>query len=109
MLFAWVSHQNCSNILNSIIEHGGHGYEEMLSSEDVFCAFATLLYYVRQQRKGFAWFSQMMKKMKKMELRNWKMIMHGQRERMHACNKCEWLLSGTCYNNLCKCTFTLQY
>lgn len=105
MLFAWVSHQNCSNIINTAITKSqSHSFAGALSSEDVFRAF-TMNALLREAAEdgvclilpGIGDNNERLKQA--IELRNRKMIICGQKERMHACNKCEKLLPGTGVNN----------
>jgi len=108
-LFAWVSAQNSANLYNhslaQMTEIGPSDSERRISSEQVSRAFmpnallrdsgenATALILpdggdnderLRQAR----------------ELRNKRMIAHGQSQRMHACKVCERFVPGTGYNGL---------
>lgn len=108
MLFAWVSHQNCSNILAAAIKRTGNGFKGTpLSSEDVFRAFTINALLREAAEEGvclvFPDTGDNDKRLQHaIELRNRKMIMHGQKEKMHACNKCERLLPGMGFEKLRK-------
>jgi len=118
MVLAWVSQQNCSNIHNASIKrsslrssHGDSSTEELsLSSEQVFCAF-TLNGLLRESaEEGIALVLPDLgdhdDRLKvAMEIRNKKMIHKGQRERMHACSRCEKPLEGDGYNGLSSSCF----
>ena len=111
MLLAWVSQQNCSNIHNASIKRSSlrssHGVtdELSLSSEQVFRAFAlnSLLREAAEEGNALVLpdIGDNHDRLKvAMEIRNKKMIHKGQKERMHACSRCEKPLEGEGYNGL---------
>lgn len=110
MLFAWVSSQNCANILNASITRCSIelGLDDLsISSEQVFCAFTFNVLMCDCSESGNALslpdLGDHDARLKcAMELRNKKMISVGQKEKMHACTKCEKFIDGKGYKNLSK-------
>ena len=109
MLLAWVSQQNCSNIHNASIKRSslrssrGVADDLSLSSEQVFRAFAlnSLLREAAEEGNALVLpdIGDNHDRLKvAMEIRNKKMIHKGQKERMHACSRCEKPLEGEGYN-----------
>lgn len=111
MLFAWVSQQNCSNIHNasikrSVLRHDS-STELSISSEQVYRAFVMNALLRDCAENGSALILPNLgdhyERLKNaMERRNRQMVMRGQTERMHACNRCEKLRPGTGVNGLCE-------
>ncbi|KAF9538564.1 hypothetical protein CPC08DRAFT_824622 [Agrocybe pediades] len=99
MLFAWVSSQNCANILNASVKRtstvsSNTSDDLSISSEQVFRAFVLngLLRECYEQGTTLLLpdLGDHDDRLKAaMELRTRNIIAHGQKERMHACNKCE--------------------
>ncbi|KAF8158822.1 hypothetical protein BJ912DRAFT_866425 [Pholiota molesta] len=108
MLFAWVSSQNCANILNASITRRSIelGSDDLsISSEQVFRAFTfnALMHDCSESGNALSLpdIGDHDARLKcAMELRNKKMISAGQKEKMHACTKCEKFINGTGYKNL---------
>lgn len=113
MLFAWVSQQNCSNIHNASIKCSAskrdgdtsNGKDLTISSEQVLRAFVLYALLRDCAKEGSALILPHLgdhdDRLKcAMERRNTKMILRGQTERMHACNRCEKLRPGTGVNGL---------
>lgn len=108
MLFAWVSSQNCGNILNAAIKRRNQTKELgalSISSEQVFHAFYlnTLLCDCAERGEVLVLpdVGDNDDQLKlAMEARNKCIISEGQVERMHACSKCERFLPRSGYNNL---------
>jgi len=117
MLFAWVSSQNCGNILNTVIKRRVHTKELgtlSISSEQVSHAF-----YLNALLHDCAEHGEVLvlldvgdndDRLKlAMEAQNKHIISEGQVERMHACSKCERFLPRSGYNNLCLYLFHYFY
>jgi hypothetical protein len=111
MLLAWVSQQNCANIHNASIKRSSlrssrrATQEPSLSSEQVFRAFSLNALLRESAEEGAALvlpdLGDNHDRLKvAMEIRNKKMIHKGQKERMHACSRCEKPLEGDGYNGL---------
>jgi len=108
MLFAWVSQQNCSNIHNAATKRSSlneHAEVLSLSSEQVFRAFILNALLRESAEEGVPLvlpdLGDNHDRLKAaMEIRNKKMIHKGQKERMHACSRCEKFLEGDGYKGL---------
>ena len=108
MLYAWVSAQNCSNILNAAVKRARGitpSAEISISSEQVSRAFILngLLRDSSETGKILVLpdTGEHDDRLKcAMELRNKRIISEGQKEKMHACQKCEKLIPGNGYKNL---------
>lgn len=111
MLLAWVSQQNCSNIHNASIKRYKKKRPDDLSapisisSEQVFRSFVLNALLLESGHNGVSLVLHDMgdhdDRLKcAMEMRNTRMIRIGQRERMHACGKCEKFMPGSGANGL---------
>ncbi|KAF9550742.1 hypothetical protein CPC08DRAFT_793135 [Agrocybe pediades] len=97
MLFAWVSSQNCANVLNaSVACHRSLMRREdiSISSEQVFRTFVMNALLRDSAERGTALLLPDLgdhddRLKAAMEMRNLRVIQEGQKERMHACHKCE--------------------
>lgn len=108
MLFAWVSAQNCSNIMNAAIKRNCRDEQcktLFISSEQVSRAFYLNALLRDSAERGEALvlpdIGDNDDRLKlAMEVRNKRIISQGQLEQMHACSKCERFLPGNGYNGL---------
>ncbi|KAF7979107.1 hypothetical protein HWV62_43638 [Athelia sp. TMB] len=109
MLFAWVSAQNCSNIYNHSFSAamGPHSGPQKLSISTVEVwhsfNFNALLRDCADRNVRLVLSdvgSQDQHLQHVMEERNHRISTDGQRERMHACDRCEKLITGSGYKNL---------
>ncbi|KAF8196056.1 hypothetical protein BJ912DRAFT_125465 [Pholiota molesta] len=105
MLFGWVSSQNCANILNASIDRHDSTNSLSINSEQVYRAFVMngLLRDCSETGNPLVLpdIGDNDTRLKcPMDLRNKKMILVGQQEKMHACEKCEKFIEGSGYKGL---------
>lgn len=116
MLLAWVSQQNCSNIHNASIKRYKKKRDDesskpiSISSEQVFRAFVLNALLIDSAEEGKCLIlpdlgDQDDRLKCAMEIRNRKLVTHGQKQRMHACGKCEKFMPGSGENGLRKFIF----
>lgn len=109
MLFAWVSSQNCANILNASVKRLSALSDVTgalsISSEQVFRAFVLNGLLRDCAERGSPLILPDLgdhdDRLKcAIELRNQRMISEGQPQKMHACMKCEKFIEGPGYKGL---------
>lgn len=117
MVFAWVSGQNCAHFYNTTLRQSLYPQPPLwptenlsLSCEQVWSAF-----YLNAILRDWAEHDTVLtlpdvgdnrERLKYgMEIRNLRMIQHGQPEKMHACDVCEKFVEGNGYKGLRKYPF----